>query len=109
EDEKVALLSRAIALVHPAWYEGFCVTPIEAMACGTPTICSHAASIPEIVGIENALWFDPGDVGALVRQLTHLIDDPSLQQDLRARGLIWAKRYTWEQTAQQIYPVLTQW
>jgi len=107
EEEKVALLSSATALIHPSLYEGFGLTPLEAMACGLPVICSHAGSLPEVVGIENALWFDPGDVDALVRALGHLIDDPSLGATLRERGLAWCQRYTWQQTAEQTLLLLT--
>jgi glycosyltransferase involved in cell wall biosynthesis len=40
--------SGARAYVHPSLYEGFGLPPLEAMACGTPVICSNAASLPEV-------------------------------------------------------------
>ncbi|MDP3793929.1 MAG: glycosyltransferase family 1 protein, partial [Candidatus Uhrbacteria bacterium] len=109
EEEKVVLLSSATALVHPSWYEGFGFPPLEAMACGCPVICSHAASLPEIVGIENALWFDPADAAALTRQLLHIVNDQSLQEDLRRRGFEWCRRYQWEHTAEKTMDILTSW
>ena len=44
------LYSVALCLVHPAFYEGFGLTPLEAMACGTPVIVSNVSSLPEVVG-----------------------------------------------------------
>ena len=109
EEEKLALLSSAEALIHPSWYEGFGLTPLEAMACGTPVICSHAASLPEVVGLENALWFDPADSEALAQTIARLMNDAELRLVLRERGLSWAKKYTWEATARQTLPLLTEW
>jgi glycosyltransferase involved in cell wall biosynthesis len=109
EEEKIGFLSAAVALVHPSWYEGFGFTPLEAMACGCPVICSHAGSLPEVVGIENALWFSPSDPEALERCLFHMMDDDSLRRHLRERGSAWVKRYTWEATARQTLPIITDW
>lgn len=109
EEEKAALLNRAAALVHPAWYEGFCLPPLEAMACGCPVLCSHTASIPEVVGEGNALWFDPNDAETLAQGIARLMNEPALVSALRARGLEWVKRYQWTETARQTYRVLTQW
>lgn len=111
EDEKIALLSSASALIHPAWYEGFCIPPIEAMACGCPVIASNVASIPEVVGEENALWFSPFGEGAdgLARKMGQLMDDPSLQASLREKGLAWSKRYRWQETARRTLSLLTSW
>src|SRR5260370_15945546 len=38
------------ALAHPAWYEGFGLPPLAAMACGTPLVVSDRSSLPEVVG-----------------------------------------------------------
>ena len=45
---------------HPAYYEGFGLSPLEAMACGTPTIVSNTSSMPEVVG-DAGLIIDPSD------------------------------------------------
>src|SRR5262249_43267369 len=44
------IYSSALALVFPSLYEGFGLPPLEAMACGTPVICSDRGSLPEVVG-----------------------------------------------------------
>ncbi len=108
EEEKIALLSAAEALVHPSFYEGFGLTPLEAMACGCPVISSIAASLREVLGEENALWFDPKDPQALSETLLAFIGDQGQREAMRARGLAWVKHFTWEATARQTFRALTQ-
>ncbi|MFA6429546.1 MAG: glycosyltransferase family 1 protein [Patescibacteria group bacterium] len=109
EEEKIALLSGATALVHPAWYEGFGIPPLEAMACGAPVICSNAASLLEVVGEDNALFFAPHDTDALMQQIVRLMEEPDLAESLRARGFAWVQQYDWHKTALQTLELLTRW
>jgi len=96
-----ALYSLAVAFVYPSLYEGFGLPVLEAMACGTPVVCSRAASLPEVVG-EAALLVDPLDVDDLARALEQVVTDAALRQELRERGLAQAARFTWEAAAQQL-------
>ncbi len=109
EEDKRALIAGAIALVHPAWYEGFGFTPLEAMSLHCPVICSRAGSLPEVVGLENALWFEPGDPEALAQLLSRVTQDEVLRQSLLVQAKTWTTRYTWEQTAAQTLDLLTNW
>ncbi len=109
EEDKRALLAGALALVHPSWYEGFGFTPLEAMMMQCPVVCSRAGSLPEVVGIDNALWFDPSDPEALAQCLDHVVRDEVLRQTLRMQGSAWAARYTWKETAVQTLELLTHW
>lgn len=107
EDQKIALLSTATALVHPAWYEGFGFTPLEAMLCECPVLCSRVASLPEVVGVDHALWFDPADAESLTDALTRIIQDEDLQRTLSSTGRAWATKYSWSKTAEQTFRLLT--
>lgn len=109
EEEKIALLSAATALTHPAWYEGFGITPLEALACGTPVICSRAASLPEIVGEENAFWFDPADPESLEVCLHRCVDHPEEAMAVAEHGRVWTERYDWGHTAAETFKFLTTW
>ena len=109
EDDKAALLNRALGLVHPSLYEGFGITLIEAMACGTVVAASHATSLPEVVGEENAIWFDPANVDTCVAALERLVDDPAGREAFRDRGLAWAQKFQWTETARQTLRALTTW
>ncbi|MCS6845907.1 MAG: glycosyltransferase, partial [Caldilineales bacterium] len=98
------LYSGAIAFVYPSLYEGFGLPPLEAMACGSPVICSHAASLPEVVG-DAALTFDPTDVEALAQALADVLSNPGLREDLRRRGLRRAAGFSWRRCAQETLAV----
>jgi glycosyltransferase involved in cell wall biosynthesis len=93
--EVVDLLQRASALVFPSLYEGFGLPPLEAMACGCPVACSNAASLPEVVG-DAARLFDPRDPRAIADAILEVLDDPA---GWVARGLVRARRYSWDETA----------
>lgn len=109
EEDKATLLSGAIALVHPAWYEGFGFTPVEAMSLSCPVICARSGSLPEVVGVENALWFDPADPEALANCLEQMVRDEAARSALREQGRVWAARYTWQKAGEQLLAQLTRW
>lgn len=109
EADKVALLSGALAYVQPSFYEGFGLPPLEAMACGAPVISSNAASLPEVVGEGNALFFDPLDSEALRSHLETILDQGDVRSRLREVGLAWAPRFRWDKTARQTLQTLVSW
>ena len=99
------LYSAATCLAHPAWYEGFGLTPLEAMACGTPVVCSDSSSLPEVVG-DAALTVDPGDALGLAASLERVCGDTDLHLDLRRRGLVRAAEFSWSRSAAMTWQVL---
>lgn len=88
-------------LVHPSFSEGFGLTPLEAMACGTPVICSNRASLPEVVG-DAGMLFDPADGTALGELIIALLGNEGLRKELSAKGLKRAQLFSWEKTASGI-------
>jgi glycosyltransferase involved in cell wall biosynthesis len=88
----------ATCLAHPAWYEGFGLPPLEAMACGTPVVVSNTSSLPEVVGPAGIL-VDPGDVEGWTAALQRVLEDENLQAQLGQEGLDRAASLTWERTA----------
>lgn len=99
-EELLHLYSAARVLVHPALYEGFGLTPLEAMACGTPVIVSNVSSLPEVVG-DAGLLVEPKDVEGFAVAMWRVLDNPALRQELRAKGLQRAKNFSWEKTARE--------
>jgi glycosyltransferase involved in cell wall biosynthesis len=99
-----ALYNLATCFAHPAWYEGFGLTPLEAMACGTAVICSNRSSLPEVVG-DAALLVDPADVEAWASALQRVLDDGSLRADLGRRGAERARQFSWRRTARETWQV----
>jgi glycosyltransferase involved in cell wall biosynthesis len=92
------LYNRAWALVQPSLLEGFGLPPVEAMACGTPVLYSRAGSLPEVVG-EAGLDFDPNDVDAIAQSLRTIVADERLRDELSARALMRATRFSWTAAA----------
>ena len=102
-----ALYGAALAFVFPSRYEGFGLPVLEAMACGTPVICSNAASLPEVAG-DAALLIDPTDASTLTEALQCILDDRALRAQLSARGLEQAARFSWPQAAAKTLAVYRQ-
>ena len=104
EAELVALLGAARACAVPSLYEGFGLTTLEAMACGTPVVCSNAASLPEAAG-DAALLVDARSSEALEAALRSAVFDASLAADLRARGFAHARAMSWSASARALRAV----
>jgi len=100
EDDKPALYTAADVFIFLSLYEGFGLPPLEAMACGTPVLATHAASLPEVAG-DAALWVAPDDPQAIANALHRICLDPDLRADLRQRGIQRAAEFSWEKTARQ--------
>lgn len=99
-----AIYAGARALVLPSLYEGFGLPVLEAMACGTPVVCSRSSSLPEVAG-EAALLIDPTDVQALEAGLASVLQDEAVRQEMRTRGLVQAGRFTWQRAARETLAV----
>ncbi len=100
------LYNGADVFVFPSFYEGFGFPPIEAMACGTPVVCSNATSLSEVVS-DAALTVSPYDVEGFAKSIINILDDDKLRQSLIEKGLNRAKNFSWEKTAEQTLNVYT--
>lgn len=101
DDDLPALYAEATLFVYPSLYEGFGLPVAEALACGAPVVCSNASSLPEVAG-DAALYFDPRDVDAMADAMARALSDESLRADLRARGFVQVKQFSWEKAAQEL-------
>jgi len=91
----------ASAFVFPSLYEGFGLPPLEAMACGTPVVCSNVSSLPEVVG-DAAEIVNPENVFDIARGMREVLLDRPRRSLLVERGFKQALRFSWERTAQQV-------
>ena len=99
-EELLSLYNAAELLAHPAFYEGFGLPPLEAMACGLPVIASNVASLPEVVG-DAGLLIDPHDIDELTVAMWRILNDPDLRQELIDKGQRQAARFSWERAARE--------
>lgn len=104
QDDLVSLYNAADLFVFPSLFEGFGLPVLEAMACGTPVVCSNTSSLPEVAG-DAAILVDPFDVDAIANAIIQVLRDQELAQDLCTRGLERVKGFTWENTARQTLQV----
>ncbi|HHW4679624.1 MAG TPA: glycosyltransferase family 4 protein [Xylella sp.] len=95
----VALYGQCALFVFPSRLEGFGLPVLEAMACGAPTLCSDAASLPEVAGRKDML-FPPDDHVALSARMCEVLDDPGWLQSMRDYGVRRAAAFTWDGVAQ---------
>ncbi|MBS0648442.1 MAG: glycosyltransferase family 4 protein [Verrucomicrobia bacterium] len=100
-----ALYRDAYATVHPSLYEGFGLSPLEAMSSGCPAIVSKAASLPEVCG-DSALYVDPYDIHDIASAMEKIIQDPLLHAELKAKGLRRSQDFTWAQTVEKYAAIM---
>lgn len=101
------LYNQARLYVQPSLYEGFGLPVLEAMACGTPVVATHVASLPEICG-QAAMIVEPTPSG-LARGIQNVLNrSPKERETYRTRGLVQAARFSWEQTARETVKVYNQ-
>lgn len=98
DEDLPRLYAAATALVLPSLYEGFGLPVLEAMAAGTPVVCSDAPALAEVAG-GAALHFPATDVEALAAALVRVLTDADLRDDLARRGRKRASGFTWDRAA----------
>jgi glycosyltransferase involved in cell wall biosynthesis len=94
------LYQHATMFVYPSLYEGFGLSPLEAMHYGCPVIASRSSSIPEVVR-DGGMYFTPGNVEELRAAMEQLLDDSALRSDLIARGRANEQAFSWDRCYEQ--------
>jgi glycosyltransferase involved in cell wall biosynthesis len=97
EADKLRMYNLADLYVFTSLYEGFGLSPLEAMACGIPVICSNRSSLPEVVG-EGGILVDPTPQ-KIAGAMSTVMNDGYLRRRLSAAGLEQAATFSWEKTA----------
>ncbi len=95
----------ATAVVAPSLYEGFGMTLLEGMGCGTPVLAARNGVYEEVAS-DAAEFFDPRDRKGLETLLRVVSTNPELRIELRRRGHERVRALSWERTAEltlQVY------
>ncbi|HEX6436436.1 MAG TPA: glycosyltransferase family 1 protein, partial [Candidatus Binatia bacterium] len=94
------LYAGARLFVYPSLQEGFGFPPLEAMACGVPTVASLSSSLAE--NLRDAAELVPADdTEALTVAMGRLLHDSQLHAKRRTQGLARAAQFRWQETARQ--------
>ena len=101
DDLLPGLYAGASAFVLPSLYEGFGLTCLEAMACGTPVVAADRTALPEVCG-DAALLVDPEDPEAVATGIERALDEPRLREAGPAR----AAGFTWDRAARAVDALL---
>lgn len=107
DEELPGLYSAAEAFLYPSLYEGFGFPVLEAMACGTPVVCSNTSSLPEVAGT-GAMLLPPDAPGDWADAIKEILDSGTVRDRMRGEGLRQASRFSWEKTARETWEVYRQ-
>ncbi len=94
----------ASLFLFPSLYEGFGLPPLEAMACGTPVVCSRASSLAEVVG-DAAVIVNPENVFDIARGIREVLLEPGLRGMMAERGIARAASFDWRRTAAAVLEI----
>ena len=105
DEDKPALYKLAELFVYPSIYEGFGFPVLEAMASGTPVITSACSSLPEVVE-DAALMADPFNISDIAWTMEEVVRDKNLASFLRGKGLVQARKFSWQKCAEETLKIL---
>lgn len=100
DEDLPALYSSAEIFLYPSLYEGFGLPPLEAMACGAPTITSNVSSLPEVVG-RAGLTHDPNNWQMLTAHIANLLGNSAARQHFKKAGKDQAAQFSWDRAARE--------
>jgi len=104
-DKLPDLIAGADLFAFPSLYEGFGLSLIEAMACGTVVLTSNSSAMPEVGG-DSVYYIDPKNEKNIADGLYESLTDIDLRRDLKKKAPDQAKKFSWEKTARDILNIL---
>lgn len=99
DSELVSLYQSVSLVVQPSLLEGFGLTALEAMSCGTPVIGAATGALPEILG-DPDLMFDPNEPRQIADRITQFFLKPQQRAESIAKGLERARQFSWKRSAE---------
>lgn len=105
DSELVNLYRNALVFAYPSFFEGFGIPPLEAMACGCPTLVSNTTSLPEVCG-DASIYVNPHDINSIRGGLTDIIGNNVLRNELVAKGYERVAKFSWMESARHLSEVI---
>lgn len=100
EEDLVRLYNLCHLFVFPSWHEGFGLPALEAMRCGAPVIGANTSSLPEVIGLPEAL-FDPHSDDDFARLMERALNDEDFRARLVKHGKHQAMKFSWAESARR--------
>ena len=105
DEDLCELYSRCKLFVFPSIEEGFGLPVLEAMRCGAPVIGSNTTSIPEVIGMKEAL-FDPSSIHSISKKIEQALIDDLFLQNLRKHSQIQQSKFSWDESSKKTISLL---
>ena len=106
DEDVFGLYKAANVFMCISLYEGFNITPLEALGLGVPTICSNLSSLPEVVGDAAYMLEDPRDAVEMATAIEKVLFDDELSCSLIEKGRRQAAQFSWQRCAKETMDVL---
>ncbi|MBU4313813.1 MAG: glycosyltransferase family 4 protein [Actinobacteria bacterium] len=100
DEDLLQIYNQAELFVYPSLFEGFGLPPLEAMSCGLPVISSNCSSLKEIAGNAGIL-VTPNDYKEISKQISDILKNEKLKEELKKKSLIQARKFNWTKTAEK--------
>ncbi len=98
DSDLVAMYNICDIFVFPSLSEGFGLPALEALSCGASVIGSNATSLPEVIGLEEAL-FDPNSIDSIAEKIVCAIENTEFNRKLKEHSLVQASKFSWDKSA----------
>lgn len=98
DQESKALMLKCKAFIHPSFYEGFGIPPLEALTCNAKILVSNSTCLPEIYE-DSAVYFNPNDYDVNLDEL--------IKTNVSDREKI-LKKCSWEKSSETLLSILTE-
>jgi GT2 family glycosyltransferase/glycosyltransferase involved in cell wall biosynthesis len=96
------LYNTATAFVQTSTHEGFCLPPLEAMASGTPVVCTDAHGNRDFCRDGENCLVPEAEVAAVRDALARVLTDPELRARLGEEGRRTAAEYDWSRRIDEV-------
>lgn len=104
DEDLLQIYNQAELFVFPSVFEGFGLPVLEAMSCGLPVISSNCSSLKEIAGNAGIL-VTPNDYKEISKQISDILKNEKLKEELKKKSLIQARKFNWTKTAEKTLDV----
>lgn len=98
------LYNGAWCFINLSSYEGFPMSTIESMACGTPVICSKFSSFKETAA-DGAVYAGPENEEVLSELILKIINDKNYRKSIIEKGKEQSKKYNWDTSIKKLISV----